>query len=63
MDANGNKENRAHEKGADATDYRNGTAAGKTIQVCLMPVHYDQYPKDRETGRFADQAHLGRDPL
>jgi hypothetical protein len=47
MDANGNKESRTHQKSTNATDHRNGTAPGETIQVCLMPVHYDQYPKDR----------------
>ena len=63
MDANGTKENRTHEKGADATDHRKGTAACKTIHVSLMPVQYDQYPKDQEADRLADQAHSGRDPL
>jgi hypothetical protein len=27
---------------------------GETIQVCLMPVRYDQYPEDQEADRFAD---------
>ena len=63
MDANGNKENRAHQKGADTTDYRKGAAPRETIQVCLISVHYDQYPEDREADCFADQADSSRDPL
>ena len=47
----------------DPAEGRNGTATSEAVQVCLMPVQYDQYPKDRETDRFADQTHSGRDPL
>jgi hypothetical protein len=63
MDASGNKENRSHKNSADAADYCDGAATGKTIQVCLMPVQYDQYSKDREADRLADQAHSSCDPL
>jgi hypothetical protein len=63
MVISGNKENRTDQNSADAADHRNGTAPSKTIRVCLMPVHYDQYPKDRETDRLADQADSSRDPL
>ena len=28
-----------------------------------MPVHYDQYPEDRKTDSFADQADSSRNPL
>jgi hypothetical protein len=63
METGGDKENRSHKNGADTADCCDGTATGKTIQVCLMPVQYDQYPKDREADRFADQAHSSRDPL
>jgi hypothetical protein len=54
MDASGDKESRTHKNSADAADHRNGTATAKTVQVCLMPAHYDQYPKDQEAHRFAD---------
>jgi len=63
MDANGNKKNRANQESTDATDHRKRAAAGKTIQVCLMPVNDDQYPKDREADGFADQTQSSRDPL
>jgi hypothetical protein len=63
METGGDKENCTHKNCADAADYRNDTAIGKTIQLCLMPVHYDQYPEDQEADRFADQAHSSRDPL
>ena len=63
MDASGDKENRSHKNSADAADYCNGTATGETIQVCLIPVHYDQYPEDRETDGLAGQADSSRDPL
>jgi hypothetical protein len=39
------------------------SATSETVQLCLMPVRYDQYPKDRETDRVADQAESCRDPL
>ena len=54
METGGAKENRSHKNSADAADHRNVTATGKTVQVCLMPVHDDQYPKDRETDDFDD---------
>jgi len=63
METGGDKENRSHENSADAADYCDGTATGKTIQVCLMSVYDYQYPKDQEADRFADQAHSSRDPL
>ena len=63
VETGGDKENRTHQNSADAADYRNGTAAGETIQVCLMPVQYDQYPKDREADSLAEEAHPSRDPL
>ena len=63
METSCDKENRTHENSADAADYCNGTPTSKTIQVCLMPVQYDQYSKDREAERLADQAHSSRDPL
>ena len=63
METGGDNENRTHKNSGDAADYCDGTATGKTIQVCLVPVRYDQYPKDQEADRFADQAHSSRDPL
>jgi hypothetical protein len=63
METGGNKENRSHKNSTDAAYHCDGTAAGKTIRVCLMPVRYDQYPKDQEAHRLADQADSGRDPL
>ena len=63
METSCDKENRTHENSADAADPCNGTPTSKTIQVCLMPVHYDQYPKDQEADRFADQTHSSGDPL
>ena len=53
MEISGNKENCTHENSADAADDCNGAATRKTVQVSLMPVHYDQYPQDREADRFA----------
>ena len=63
METSCNKENRSHKNSADAADHCNGTPTSKAIQLCLVPVHYDQYPKDRETDRVADQAESSRDPL
>jgi hypothetical protein len=63
METGSDKENRTHNSSADAADYCDGTAAGKAVQLCLMPVHYDQYPEDREAYSFADQAHSSCDPL
>ena len=63
METGGAKESRTYQESADAADHRNGTATGKTIRLCLMAVHYDQYPEDPETDTFADQAHSSRDPL
>ena len=63
METSCDKENRSHKNSAGAPDYRNATATGETIQICLMPVHYNQYPKDPEADRFADQADSSRDPL
>jgi hypothetical protein len=54
MDVSGDKESRTHKNSADAADHRNGTATAKTVQICLMPVRCDQYPKDQEAHRFAD---------
>jgi hypothetical protein len=54
MDVSGDKENRTHKNSANAADHRNGTTTAKTVQVCLSPVHCDQYPKDQEAHRFAD---------
>ena len=55
MEISGNKENCTHQNSADATDDCNGTATGKTNQVCLMPVHNNQYPEDRESDHFTDR--------
>jgi len=63
MEITGNKENCTHENSADAADDCDRTASAETIQICLMPVHDDQYPKYREADRFAEQAHSSRDPL
>jgi hypothetical protein len=63
METGSDKENRTHKNSADAADYRNGTATGETIQICLIPVHYDQYPKDPEAENQVDQAQSSRDPL
>ena len=48
MNASRDKENQTHQNSADAADHRNGTATGETIQICLIPVHYDQYPKTQK---------------
>ena len=53
METGGAKENRTYQESSDGADYRKRTAAGETVQFCLMPVHYDQYPKDQEADRFA----------
>jgi hypothetical protein len=39
METGGDKENLTYQESTDAADYRNGTAAGETVQLCLMPVH------------------------
>jgi len=39
METGGPKENCIYQESADAADYRKGTAAGETAQLCLMPVH------------------------
>jgi hypothetical protein len=54
METGGAKENRTYQESSDGADYRKRTAAGETVQFCLMPVHYDQYPKDQEADRFAE---------
>jgi len=54
MEAGGTKENRTYQESSDGADYRKRTAAGETVQLRLMPVHYDQYPKDQEAHRFAE---------
>jgi len=63
MEISGKKKNRADQKNADAAAHCKGTATSETIQLRLMPVRYNQYPKDRETDRVADQAEPSRDPL
>jgi hypothetical protein len=63
MNASRDKENQTHQNSADAVDHRNGTATGETIQICLIPVHHDQYPKDPEAENQVDQAQSSRDPL
>jgi hypothetical protein len=56
-----NEENRRQgkpcsQKCADPTGRRNETVAGETIRVCLMSVHYDQHPEDREAETQADSS-------
>ena len=48
---------------AETANDRHEAAAGKISQVCLVPVCYDQGPKDRETDGLADQSHSSCDPL
>jgi hypothetical protein len=38
MEIGGDKENRTYQESANAADYRKRTAAGETVQLCLMPV-------------------------
>jgi|SRR6516165_6846767 len=60
METSGDKENRTYQESADAADYRKGTAAGETVQLCLMPVNDDQHRKDPEAESQADQTQSGR---
>ena len=60
MDTGGAKENRTHQEGSDAADHRKRTAAGETVQLCLMPVNDDQHRKDPEAESQADQTQSGR---
>ena len=39
METGGAKENRTYQEGSDDADHRKRTAAGETVQLCLMPVH------------------------
>jgi hypothetical protein len=48
METSGDKESRAHQYSGDTPEHRKRAAAGETIQVCLVFVHYDQDPEDRE---------------
>ena len=54
METGGDKENHTHQESADAANYRNKTAAGETVQLCLMPVDDDQHRKDPEAESQAD---------
>ena len=63
METGGHKENRTYQESADAADHRKSTAAGETVQLCLMPVDDDQHRKDPEAESQADQTHSSRDPL
>jgi hypothetical protein len=54
METGGAKENRTYQESSDAADHCKRTAAGETVELCLMPVHKDQYPKDREADRLAE---------
>jgi hypothetical protein len=47
----------------DAPGCGNGALAGEAIQVCLISVHYNQHPDDREAEAQIDQAHSGRNLL
>jgi len=60
METGGHKENRTYQESANAADHRNGTAAGETVQLSLMPVDDDQHSKDPEA---ESQTHSSRDPL
>jgi len=63
MEIGSDKENQTHQESADAANYRNGTAAGETVQLCLMAVDDDQHRKDPEAESQGDKAHSSRDPL
>jgi hypothetical protein len=63
MKTGGTKENRTYEESSDDADHRKRTAAGETVQLCLMPVGDDQHRKDPEAESQGDQTHSGRDPL
>jgi hypothetical protein len=39
METGGAKENRTYQESSNDADYRKRTAAGETVQLCLMPVH------------------------
>jgi hypothetical protein len=39
METGGAKENRTYQESSDGADHRKRTAAGETVQLCLMPVH------------------------
>ena len=51
MKTGSDKENGAHQNGADAPDRCKGAVAGEIIQVYLVLVHYDQYPENRGARR------------
>jgi hypothetical protein len=63
MEIGGDKENRTYQESANAADYRKRTAAGETVQLCLMAVDDDQRRKDPEAESEADQTHSSREPL
>ena len=63
METSGKKENRTYQESANAADRRNGTAAGETVQLSLVPVDDDQHRKDPEAESQGDKAHSSRDPL
>jgi hypothetical protein len=54
MEISGDKENRTYQESTDAADHCKGTAAGETVQLCLMPVDEDQHRKDPEAESQAD---------
>jgi hypothetical protein len=39
METGSANENRTYQESSDAADHRKRTAAGETVQLCLMPVH------------------------
>ena len=63
METGGAKENRTYQESSNDADYRKRTAAGETVQICLMAVDDDKHRKDPEAESQGDQTHSSRDPL
>ena len=51
METSGKKETRAYQNSTDAPSRRIGGIAGEIVQVCLVLVHDDHYPEEREAKR------------
>jgi hypothetical protein len=60
--AGGDKENRAHQNGTDATENGYAVSGWNVMKVCLMSVYYDQCSEDQEAEGQADQTPSDRNP-
>jgi len=54
VETSGDKKSRPHENSADAPERGTGAAAGEIVQLCLVLVHNDQNPEDRESEKQAN---------